>query len=112
MPSSLNLELKRKLTYIQNGYRVTCFVRDEFGIDGRIMFRNDFFPAENQPLRTLLKYHFRSAVLCNMKGRGPLYDWDEDIPPGSDEVTEIIRSEGGKTRFELEMASRLNYQRA
>lgn len=64
-------------------------MRDEFGIDWRIMFRTDYFPAENQPL---LKYHFRSAVLCNMKGRGPLYDWDEDISPVklSEGVTGLI----------------------
>jgi hypothetical protein len=48
------------------------------------------------------------AVLCNMKGRGPIYDWDEDITPGCDLVSEISHSEEGKLRFELVMAEKLN----
>ena len=64
-------------------------------------------PQYYQPLRSLLKYHFRMAVLCNMKARGPEYDWDEDIPPGMDPVAEISNSKEGKLRFELIMAERL-----
>jgi hypothetical protein len=67
------------------------------------------YPQHYQPLRGLLKYHFRMAVLCNMKARGPEYDWDEDIPPGMDPVAEISNSKEGKLRFELVMAERLNY---
>ena len=65
-------------------------------------------PQRYQPLRALLKYHFRQAVLCNMKARGPEYDWDEDITPGTDPIAEISQSEEGKLRFELIMAERLN----
>lgn len=64
---------------------------------------------ELQPLRGLLKYHFRNSVLCNMKGRGPGYDWDDSITPGRDDVAEISNAEEGKLRFELEMAQRLNH---
>lgn len=48
------------------------------------------------------------AVLCNIKGRGPEYDWDEDITPGMDPISEISQSEKGKLRFELIMAEKLN----
>jgi hypothetical protein len=44
------------------------------------MFLRDY-PQRYQPHRALLKHHFRQAVLCNMKARGPEYDWDEDITP-------------------------------
>jgi hypothetical protein len=43
-----------------------------------------------------------------MKARGPEYDWDEDITPGTDPIAEISQSEAGKLRFELVMAERLN----
>jgi hypothetical protein len=65
-------------------------------------------PQRYQPLRDLLKHHFREAVLCNMKARGPEYDWDEDITPGTDPIAEISQSKEGKLRFELVMAGRLN----
>lgn len=44
------LSINRYLAYIRQ--------REEFGIDERIMFRNHSLPAEDQPLRTFLKYHF------------------------------------------------------
>jgi len=65
-------------------------------------------PQKYQPLRALLQHHFRQAVLCNMKGRGPEYDWDEDFTPGNDPIAEISQSQEGKLRFELAMAERLN----
>jgi len=65
-------------------------------------------PQRYQPLRALLKHHFRQAVLCNMKARGPEYDWDEDFTPGTDPIAEISQSKQGKLRFELVMAERLN----
>src|SRR2546423_11406604 len=92
----------------QNNYKVTCFVDDALGFDGRYAnFSNDY-PPQYQPLRRLLKNHFRMAVLCNMKGRGPEYDWDEDITPGIDPISEISDSEKGKLRLELAMAEKLN----
>ncbi|KAI9769519.1 MAG: hypothetical protein M1840_003996 [Geoglossum simile] len=90
-----------------DNYKVTCFVPDPMGFDGNYMVRSNH-PQHYQPLRSLLKYHFRMAVLCNMKARGPEYDWDEDIPPGMDPVAEISNSKEGKLRFELVMAERLN----
>ncbi|KAI9780784.1 MAG: hypothetical protein M1839_006572 [Geoglossum umbratile] len=90
-----------------DGYKVTCFTPDTWGFDGRFMVQSNY-PQRYRPLRSLLKYHFRMAVLCNMKARGPEYDWDEDIPPGMDPVAEISNSKEGKLRFELVMAERLN----
>lgn len=94
---------------MQNDYKITQFgPGDAWGVDGRRLILPDCAP-EFQPLRGLLKYHFRNSVLCNMKGRGPGYDWDDDITSGCDDVAEISNSEEGQLRFELEMAQRLNY---
>jgi len=90
-----------------DNFKITSFVEDYLGFDGRYMVLSNSL-QRYQPLRSLLKYHFRMAVLCNMKARGPEYDWDEDIPPGMDPVAEISNSEEGKLRFELVMAERLN----
>ncbi|KAI9767195.1 MAG: hypothetical protein M1840_005794 [Geoglossum simile] len=91
-----------------DNFKITSFVEEYFGFDGRYMVLSNY-PQHYQPLRSLLKYHFRMAVLCNMKARGPEYDWDEDIPPGMDPVAEISNSKEGKLRFELVMAERLNH---
>jgi hypothetical protein len=64
------------------------------------IFQNPDIPAKYQPSRALLKYHFRMAVLYNMKGGAGLPDWDEDIPDGYDPVAEIANSDQGKLRFE------------
>ncbi|KAI9763807.1 MAG: hypothetical protein M1840_009061, partial [Geoglossum simile] len=90
-----------------DNYKITCFVPDILGCDGQYMVQSNY-PQHYRPLRSLLKYHFCMAVLCNMKARGPEYDWDEDITPGMDPVAEISNSEKGKLRFELIMAERLN----
>ncbi|MCJ1343059.1 hypothetical protein MMC31_001250, partial [Peltigera leucophlebia] len=63
-----------------------------WGVESRRMILADCAP-ELQPLRGLLKYHFRNSVLCNMKGRGPGYDWDDSITPGRDDVAEISNAE-------------------
>jgi hypothetical protein len=71
------------------------------------MVINDNCPPNEQPL----KYHFRvfrQAVLCNMKSRGPEYDWDEGQTPGTDPIRDISSSEEGKLRFELIMGEKLN----
>ncbi len=72
------------------------------------MFRNSEAPEKYQPSRALLKHHFRMAVLCNMKGRAGFPKWDEDIPEGYDQITEITDSEQGKLRFETVLAGKLN----
>jgi len=92
---------------IQNDYKVVCFVARP-RLDGMIMFRNPNIPAQYQPSRELLKYHFRMAVLCNMKGRAGYPEWDEDMPEGYDHMSEIANSEQGKLRLETVLAGKLN----
>jgi hypothetical protein len=72
------------------------------------MFQPPDIPEKYRPSRALLKYHFRMAVLLNMKGRAGYPEWDEDIPEGYDQMAEITNSEQGKLRFETVLAGKLN----
>lgn len=65
------------------------------------MYRNSVAQENEQPLRELLRYHFEQTVICNMKGRGPDYDFDTDIPPGSGVMSILAEAEGGKAVFEM-----------
>jgi len=64
----------------------------------------------DNPLRPpddLLRWHFRQAVLVNIKGVGePTFE--DDFPPGSDVVGEIMRGPKAGERMEFELFSRLN----
>jgi hypothetical protein len=72
------------------------------------MFRDLNTAAQYQPCRSLLKHHFRMCVLLNMKGRAGYPKWDEDMPPGCDDMAEVASSEEGKLRLETILASKLN----
>ncbi|KAK9364517.1 hypothetical protein V1509DRAFT_643596, partial [Lipomyces kononenkoae] len=55
----------------------------------------------------LLRWHFRQAVLANMRGAGePIFE--TDFPPGSDMVGEIISGPEAAKRMEAELFSRLH----
>lgn len=59
----------------------------------------------DRPVDPLLRWHFRQAVLANMRGAGePVFE--NDFPPGTDMVGEI--RDGGKAaeRMEFELFSR------
>jgi hypothetical protein len=72
------------------------------------MFRNEDVPDKYQPSRALLKAHFRMAVLHNMKARAGYPSWDQDLPPGCDDIAEMAEAEDGKLWFETALAGRLN----
>ena len=66
----------------------------------------------NNPLRPtdqLLRWHFRQAVLVNVKGLGEPY-MEHDFS-GSDMMTEIIDGPKAKERMEYEIFSRFNATR-
>lgn len=53
----------------------------------------------------LLRWHFRQAVLANVRGPGePVFEHDFT---GEDMIGAISREPYGKERFELELSSRL-----
>ncbi|EER28860.1 hypothetical protein CPC735_035660 [Coccidioides posadasii C735 delta SOWgp] len=92
-----------------DGYKITFFGPDPFGLDGRTLDPVCRNPQDPHCVSdTLLRWHFRQAVLANMRGAGePIFE--HDFPPGTDMLAEL-RSEPepyGKQRFEMEMSSRL-----
>lgn len=62
-----------------------------------------------KPLEQLLRWHFRQAVLVNMKGDGePIFE--HDFPPGEDMVGTIIAGPKAAERMEFELFNRLAAQ--
>ena len=62
-----------------------------------------------RPIDELLRWHFRQAVLMNMKGAGePVFE--HDFPPGSDIVGDILRGPRSTERMEAELFGRLAAQ--
>ncbi|KAK9238089.1 HNH endonuclease-domain-containing protein [Lipomyces kononenkoae] len=91
-----------------NGYKITCFDTDPAGIDGR---RLDPIcrevVGEKGARDKLLRWHFRQAVLANMRGAGEP-SFEMDFPPGSDMMWEIRSGPEPGKRMEAELFSRLN----
>ena len=54
----------------------------------------------------LFRWHFRQAVLINMRGAGePIFE--HDFPPGSDIVGSILEGPKAAERMEFELFNRL-----
>ena len=69
----------------------------------------EFLDNTQRPVDQLLRWHFRQAVLTNMKGPGePRFE--HDFPPGSDIVGDIIRGPKAAERMEFELFNRLAAQ--
>jgi hypothetical protein len=85
-----------------------CFVRDTKGIAGKYLDQallND----PRRPVDELLRWHFRQAVLANMRGAGePAFE--HDFPPGSDILGDILSGPRAAERMEFELFGRLAAQ--
>ncbi|RPB04293.1 hypothetical protein L873DRAFT_1833304 [Choiromyces venosus 120613-1] len=74
-------------------------------IAGRL--HQSFLDNPLRPVDQLLRWHFRQAVLTNMKGAGePCFE--TDFPPGSDMMGEITSGPKAGERMEFELFSRFN----
>lgn len=61
---------------------------------------------ERRPASELLRWHFRQAVLTNMRGTGePIFE--HDFPPGSDIMGDIRDGPKAAERMESELFGRL-----
>lgn len=59
----------------------------------------------SRPADQLLRWHFRQAVLANMRGVGePIFE--NDFPPGTDMAGEIRNGSKPAERMEFELFSR------
>ncbi|KAK9239235.1 hypothetical protein V1525DRAFT_339906, partial [Lipomyces kononenkoae] len=91
-----------------DGYKITCFYGDPFGIDGKILDPVCRDPSDNRSARDeLLRWHFRQAVLANMRGAGEP-SFETDFPPGTDMMGEILSGPDAAKRLEAELFSRLH----
>jgi len=78
---------------------------DGKGIAGKHLDRA-FLEDPQRPVDEVLRWHFRQAVLANMRGQGePVFE--TDLPPGSDVIGEILSGPKPDERMEFEFLSRL-----
>lgn len=86
-----------------DNYKVVCFDIDGFGIAGKHI---EFVDDDRRPADQLLRWHFRQAVLANMRRAGePVFECD--FPPGSDMMGEIMKGPRAAERMEFELFNRL-----
>ena len=78
------------------------------GLAGKHLDQN-FINNPQRPVDQLLRWHFRQAVLANMRGAGePRFE--HDFPPGSDMIGDILQGPKAAERMEFELSSRLAAQ--
>ncbi|KAK9427003.1 HNH endonuclease-domain-containing protein [Lipomyces doorenjongii] len=90
-----------------DNYRIISFRDDIFNVGGRLLDPVCRNPSNENCVRDeLLQWHFRQAVLANMRGAGePVFE--TDFPPGSDMVGEIRNGPDAIKRMEAEFFARL-----
>lgn len=78
-----------------------------FRVDGKILQPSCRNPDDTRRVSDeLLRWHFRQAILFNVKGAGEPH-WEWDFPRGTDMIGEIMKGPDGPERMELELATRL-----
>ena len=82
-----------------------CFSRDRKGIAGKHLDRR-LLDDPQRPAKELLRWHFRQAVLTNMRGAGEP-QFEHDFPPGSDMMGSILKGPKAAKRMEFELFNRL-----
>lgn len=84
------------------------FAEDGEGLAGKYLDQ-EFLDDPQRPVDQLLRWHFRQAVLGNMRGAGePRFE--HDFPPGSDIVSDILDGPKAAERMEFELFNRLAAQ--
>ena len=89
----------------QDDYMIVCFLFDVKNIGGKHLDQ-EFLNDPQRPVDELLRWHFRQAVLTNMRGAGePIFE--HDFPPSSDMVGDILKGPRPAERMECKLFSRL-----
>ena len=84
------------------------FFRDTRGIAGKHL-GPELLNDPRRPVDELLRWHFRQAVLANMRGAGEP-KFEHDFPPGSDIIGDILSGPKAAERMEFELFNRLAVQ--
>ncbi|KAG0643605.1 HNH endonuclease-domain-containing protein [Tuber brumale] len=90
-----------------DNYKIVSFAEEslQYNIAGQL--NQSFLDNPLRPVDQLLRWHFRQAVLTNMKGAGePCFE--TDFPPGTDMMGEIMNGPKAGERMEFELFSRFN----
>jgi hypothetical protein len=91
-----------------DNYKIVFFMPDSKNLAGKHLDQ-EFLNNPQRSVDQLLRWHFRQAVIANMKGAGePIFE--HDFPPGSDMVGDILRGPKAGERMEFELFSRLGAQ--
>jgi hypothetical protein len=81
------------------------FAPDDSGLAGKHLDER-FLNDPQRAVDPLLRWHFRQAVLTNMRGVGePIFE--HDFPPGSDIVGHILHGPKAAERMEFELFNRV-----
>ncbi|KAG9234972.1 HNH endonuclease-domain-containing protein [Amylocarpus encephaloides] len=91
-----------------DNYKIVCFSRDRKGIAGKYLDRR-LLDDPQRPAEQLLRWHFRQAVLANMKGAGEP-QFEHDFPPDSDMIGSIPQGPKAAERMEFELFNHLATQ--
>ena len=81
-----------------------CFARDKDNIAGNHLDQR-LLDNPQRPIDQLLRWHFRQAVLVNMKGAGEP-NFEHDFPPGSDMIGSVLKGPKAAERMEFELFNR------
>ena len=77
------------------------FIPDTEGLAGRHL-DPELLSNPQRPVDQLLRWHFRQAVLANMRGAGePIFE--HDFPPSSDTSGDILRGPKSAERVEFDL---------
>ncbi|KAK0105453.1 hypothetical protein ONS96_004840 [Cadophora gregata f. sp. sojae] len=88
-----------------DSYKIVHFSFDYDGIAGKHLDQR-FLDDPQRPPDELFRWHFRQAVLANMRGAGePRFE--HDFPPRSDIVGSILEGPKAAERMEFELFNRL-----
>ncbi|KAK9352079.1 HNH endonuclease-domain-containing protein [Lipomyces doorenjongii] len=92
---------------VDDNYKIISFDSDIERVDGRTLDLVCRSPNDERSARDeLLRWHFRQAVLANIRGVGePIFEFD--FPPGTDMVGDILRGPKSGERMEAELFTRL-----
>ncbi|KAG0633966.1 hypothetical protein HOY80DRAFT_895699 [Tuber brumale] len=90
-------------------YKIVCFAPDtlDYNIAGRHLDQT-FLNNPLRPIDQILRWHFRQAVLVNMRGAAGKSSYETGFPPGLDMMAETIEGAKAEERMEFELFSRFN----
>ncbi len=105
LPLLYTLHLLNLLNTFRMDTRSSTSNADANGVAGTAL-DNQLLLDPRRPVDELLRWHFRQAVLANIRGAGepPL---EHDFPPGSDMIGEIMAGPKAAERMEFEIFDRL-----